>query len=73
MAVSNKAGNFNASVLENGSYKWKSVDTITLKSLLIDRLNLTVVDYLLMDNEGAEYGILPQLSNDSHDNLDEVR
>jgi FkbM family methyltransferase len=69
VAVAKKAGMLNASVLENGSYGWKTVEAITLKSLLVERFQLTLIDYLFMDIEGAEYHILPQLSND---NLDQV-
>ncbi len=56
-------------MLENGRYERKNVETITLKSLLIDELNLSMVDYLLMDNEGAEYGILMQLLNSDLDGV----
>lgn len=61
LAVSAQAGYITASVLEYGDYHDKNVSTVTLVDFLTQYINTTTVDYLLMDNEGAEYRLFPQL------------
>jgi hypothetical protein len=57
-AVGAKVGNEPASVLENGTYHMSTVKYISMDQFF-NMTNLDFVDYLIMDNEGAEYEIIP--------------
>lgn len=60
LAVAATSGTIEASVLENGSYKIKNVTAVTLVDFLKTYANISTIDYMFMDNEGAEYDLLRQ-------------
>lgn len=62
MAVGAVTGTFNASVLVGPGiwdYATKAVPTTAFVDFLKNNVKHTKIDYLFMDNEGAEYDILP--------------
>ncbi|KHN82812.1 Uncharacterized protein C28H8.8 [Toxocara canis] len=59
--VSEKGGSFNASVLINKKYHWRTIETITMK-VLLRAFGIAHVDFLFLDIEGTEYSVLPTLS-----------
>lgn len=59
-AVGVKDGSHIASVLVNGSYS-KQIVTYTSIENFLKQIKIKHVDYLIMDAEGAEYGLLPLL------------
>lgn len=61
LAVADRSGVLEATVLENGSYHAKNVTAITFMELLTKYARVDHVDYLFMDNEGPEYAFLEQL------------
>lgn len=61
LGVSEKGGTFNASVLEGNKYVWRTIETVTVESLL-RAFGIAHVDFLFLDIEGAEYSVLPVLS-----------
>lgn len=60
IAVSAEAGVLKASVLEGGKYHPKNVSTVTLVDFLRHYAKVDKIDFMFMDNEGAEYSLLWQ-------------
>jgi len=58
-----KSGSLNiieASVHKNGSYVMKNVTSMPFDQIL-QKLNVEMIDFLLLDAEGAEYNVIPAL------------
>ncbi|KAK0426856.1 hypothetical protein QR680_009936 [Steinernema hermaphroditum] len=58
--VGHVPGTLNSSVFESGKYHWQDIEVITMRDLM-RKFDLNFVDFLLLDIEGAEYTVLPQL------------
>lgn len=61
LAVADKAGVLTANVLEAGRYLQKNVTAITFAEFILNYVNVTKVDYILIDNEGPEYPFMREL------------
>uniref|UniRef100_A0A0N5AGC1 Methyltransf_21 domain-containing protein n=1 Tax=Syphacia muris TaxID=451379 RepID=A0A0N5AGC1_9BILA len=60
VGVSKSGGVVRGSVLINGKYVWRNILTVTMPELL-KIFKLKTIDYLLIDVEGPEYDILPDI------------
>lgn len=49
-----------ASVFKNQYYVMRNVTSITFRNIL-EKINTNIIDFLLLDAEGAEYAIIPDL------------
>uniref|UniRef100_A0A915KRT0 Methyltransferase FkbM domain-containing protein n=1 Tax=Romanomermis culicivorax TaxID=13658 RepID=A0A915KRT0_ROMCU len=63
IAVSDSNGTIEASVLANGTYQSRNVTAQNFNDLLVE-LKEPVIDFLFLDAEGAEYQIMPLLTNE---------
>uniref|UniRef100_A0A915KV81 Methyltransferase FkbM domain-containing protein n=1 Tax=Romanomermis culicivorax TaxID=13658 RepID=A0A915KV81_ROMCU len=66
IAVGDSTGIIEASVLLNGTYQIKNVTAESFNDLLA-RLKEPIIDFLFLDAEGAEYQIMPLLTNERLD------
>ncbi|CAD6188468.1 unnamed protein product [Caenorhabditis auriculariae] len=63
-AVGHEIAVSTANVLHKGKYKLMTMPHIDIITFLTKFVNETKIDQLLMDNEGAEYNILPMMGKD---------
>ncbi|KAK6744179.1 hypothetical protein RB195_011093 [Necator americanus] len=64
-AVSKESGVVKSEIRENdGSYKQMNAVSIDFVTFLNEMVNRTVIDHLIMDNEGPEYDLVPMIAID---------